>query len=62
MDLGTTEDDKEEGFEMVTEDEVKEAQRNEVAEKFKAEDEKIDFALDRLEKEGVGGLEEADLR
>ena len=62
MDPGTTEDDKEEGFEMVTEDEVKEAQRNEVAEKVKAEDEKIDFALDRLEKEGVDGLGEADLR
>jgi len=62
MDPGTTEDEKEEGFEMVTEDEVKEAQRNEVAEKVKAEDEKIDFALDRLEKEGVDGLEEADLR
>ena len=60
MECETKDDD--EGFEVVTDHEVKEARRNEVAEKLKAEDERIDSALDRLEKEGVDGLEEADLR
>ena len=54
--------DDEEGFEVVTDHEVKEARRNEVEEKLKAEDERIDSALERLEKEGVDGLGEADLR
>ena len=62
MESETKDDEGEEGFEVVTEHEVKEARRNEVEEKMKAEDERIDSALDRLEKEGVDGLGEADLR
>ena len=62
MECETKDEEGEEGFEVVTEHEVKEAMRNEVEEKMKVEDERIDSALDRLEKEGVDGLEEADLR
>merc|ERR1719234_532483 len=62
MESGTKDEEGEDGFEVVTEHEVKEAMRNEVEEKMKDEDERIDSALDRLEKEGVDGLEEADLR
>ena len=62
MESETKDDEGEEGFEVVTEHEVKEARRNEVEEKMKAEDERIDSALDKLEKEGVDGLGEADLR
>ena len=62
MDCETKDDEGEEGFEVVTDHEVKEARRNEVEEKLKAEDERIDSALERLEKEGVDGLGEADLR
>jgi len=62
MECETKDEGGDEGFEVVTDHEVKEAMRNEVEEKLKAEDERIDSALDRLEKEGVDGLEEADLR
>ena len=62
MESETKDEEGEEGFEVVTEHEVKEAMRNEVEEKMKDEDERIDSALDRLEKEGVDGLAEADLR
>ena len=62
MECETKDEEGDEGFEVVTDHEVKEARRNEVEEKLKAEDERIDSALDRLEKEGVDGLEEADLR
>ena len=62
MESETKDEEGEEGFEVVTDHEVKEARRNEVEEKLKAEDERIDSALDRLEKEGVDGLGEADLR
>ena len=62
MESETKDEEGEEGFEVVTEHEVKEAMRNEVEEKMKVEDERIDSALDRLEKEGVDGLAEADLR
>ena len=63
MECETKEDEVDvEGFEVVTDHEVKEARRNEVEEKMKDEDERIDSAIDRLEKEGVNGLGEADLR
>ena len=63
MECETKEDEVDvEGFEVVTDHEVKEARRNEVDEKMKDEDERIDSAIDRLEKEGVNGLGEADLR
>ena len=62
MECETKEDEVDvEGFEVVTDHEVKEARRNEVEEKMKDEDERIDSAIDRLEK-GVNGLGEADLR
>ena len=63
MECETKEDEVDvEGFEVVTDHEVKEARRNEVDEKMKDEDERIDSAIDRLEKEGVNGLGEKDLR
>ena len=56
------EEQDDEGFEIVSPEEVKQAKRNELEEKMHDEDERIKEAVEKLEEEGVEGLEEEDLR
>ena len=59
--VGTeTMEEDEEGFEIVSPVEVGETMRSE--ENMEDEDERIKEALEKLEEEGVEGLEEEDLR